>query len=578
MNKVWRKIVKQGMRNQNLLCLHDYFDYQRNYAALNLVIRDQILRHEYRPKPPHVIRLEKKYGVCRHIQIPAPSDAVVLQTLVERLSSHIKNNQPSPKAFYSRSHSNLKTEEDIDDSFSYQWWELWPEFQKKIYEFSTSFNYVVVTDVANYFDTISFDRLRNVLASYARFDECLLDFLFFMLDFFMWKPDYLPLSGIGLPQINFDAPRLLAHAFLFEIDKYLDGETDGNFVRWMDDIDFGVQDIESAKKVLRGLDELLLTRGLRLNLGKTKILSSEDAKKYFLPNENRYLTIMSKRINEHLEKELNIEDEKRKVRGRFKKFLDLSNAGRWEKVYKRYFTISCKTKDEFLEEYVPDLLESSPGLRENILRYYASLGVSEKRFHHLENFLESYHCLDDVAPFSVAKLLVEWKITPNSLIKNKIVSLAIKISNRSSSHLLSSIWLLAKYGSESELCKILDANVNVWKYSGFLSRQVAATIPRIRDSKYKDMEKIFSETGQLESLRILYNLNEIRARPLSKGDILYILHQSKSELYPLSKFLILIDILNSETIDSLNLKSLKNELLNRIKDPIYLWYLQNLKI
>jgi hypothetical protein len=30
----------------------------------------------------------------------------------------------------------------------------------------------------------------------------------------------------------------------------------------MDDIDFGVQDIDSAKRILRGLDEILLTRGL----------------------------------------------------------------------------------------------------------------------------------------------------------------------------------------------------------------------------------------------------------------------------------------------------------------------------
>jgi hypothetical protein len=40
---------------------------------------------------------------------------------------------------------------------------------------------------------------------------------------------------------------------LFEIDHYLNKETKGNFVRWMDDIDFAVRDIESAKKILRSL-------------------------------------------------------------------------------------------------------------------------------------------------------------------------------------------------------------------------------------------------------------------------------------------------------------------------------------
>jgi hypothetical protein len=35
--------------------------------------------------------------------------------------------------------------------------------------------------------------------------ESLLDFFFYMLDEFVWRPDYLPSSGVGLPQINFDA-------------------------------------------------------------------------------------------------------------------------------------------------------------------------------------------------------------------------------------------------------------------------------------------------------------------------------------------------------------------------------------
>ena len=549
MNKVWQKIVKLGMRDQNILCLHDYYDFHRNHKALNVVIRDQIIRHQYKPKPPHIIRLEKKYGVCRHIQIPDPGDAVVLQTLVESLAPCIKSNQPTSRAFYNRSHSKPKSEADIDESFSYNWWELWGEFQKNIYEFTNKFDFVVVTDIANYFDTISFERLRNVISSYGKFDECLIDFLFFMLDSFIWKPDYLPLSGLGLPQINFDAPRLLAHAFLFEIDKYLNQETQGNFVRWMDDIDFGVQDIDSAKKILRGLDELLLTRGLRLNLGKTKILSAQQAKAYFLPNQNRYLTILSKRVTERLETGLDISDEKRKARSRFRKFLKLPQIGRWEKVYKRFFTIAGKTKDNFLEDYVPDLLQNSPDLRTNVLRYYNSLGANKKRFEHLRDFMKSQHCLDDVAIFSVAKLLTDWSISPRSKIRKLIVELAIDIAEISPAHLVSSIWLLSKYGNPSELILILDRTFEIWKHSSFLCRQVAATMPKIRGLRGDFLERIFAETGQLDSLRILYNLNDIRTKPLSKPDRLYMLHNSKNSYYPLSKFLIALDILNCQDVD-----------------------------
>ena len=40
----------------------------------------------------------------------------------------------------------------------------------------------------------------------GKFHEELIDFLFFMLESFIWRPDYIPLSGVGLPQIQFDAP------------------------------------------------------------------------------------------------------------------------------------------------------------------------------------------------------------------------------------------------------------------------------------------------------------------------------------------------------------------------------------
>jgi len=44
MNKVWRKIVKLGMRNQDLFCLHDYYDFHRNHEALNLCLSGAVIQ------------------------------------------------------------------------------------------------------------------------------------------------------------------------------------------------------------------------------------------------------------------------------------------------------------------------------------------------------------------------------------------------------------------------------------------------------------------------------------------------------------------------------------------------------
>ena len=578
MKKAW-KIVKEGMRKQTLLDLHDYYDFHKNQDSLIKIIRSKIIKGDYQPKSPQTIRLEKKYGVCRHLQIPSPEDALVLQTIVETLSPLIKKAQPSNRAFYSRSHKQLKKESDIDETFPYSWLELWPAFQKRIYEFTSCFNYIVITDIANYFDNISLASLRNVISSYGHFEECLLDFLFF-LKAFVWRPDYLPLRGYGLPQVDFDAPRLLAFAFLFEIDKFLDKETSGNFVRWMDDIDFGVNDIDKAKKILRGLDEMLLTRGLRLNMGKTKILSASDARKYFLPDENRYLTLMTQRIKRLIALQENLQQETVRIRSRFKKFLKQDRFGRWEKVYARYFTISSKTKDTFLEKYVPSLLDNSPGLRNNIFRYYTELGYSKKRFNHLVTFFESSHCSDDNSIFATAKVFVDWEIQAGSAKRQDLVKLAFDTAATSVPNFIASLWLLAKYGSSEEISTLIESNISRWQHSNFLSRQIAATLPKIRECKVNFLTKTFTDNGQVDSLRIIENLDQLRNHPsLPKDVLLYLKHGIKPiKVYPLAKFLIVIDILKNQTLDSDLRQKLRDEILIRINDPLYVKEIKSVKI
>ncbi|WP_421535662.1 hypothetical protein [Priestia sp. D3YE.R1] len=582
MEEVWKKYVKEAMRGQALLDLHDYFDFHRNKAEILRSISNQIRKGIYRPKPHYEIVVEKKLGICRHQLIPSPEDAVVLQSIVESISPIIKTAQPSERAFYSRSHGGPKSEADIDEKFPYAWWELWPQFQEKIYDFKQTFAFIVVTDISNYFDNIIFRQLRNVLASYGKIEESLLDFLFFMVENFVWRPDYLPLSGMGLPQLNYDAPRLLGHSFLFEVDKYLESQTGGNFVRWMDDIDFGVHHIHEAKVILRGLDELLLTRGIRLNMGKTKILSMSEAEDYFLPNENRYLTIMTKRVKRMVKAGLSIEGEKQKIRKRFRKFLKKPKVGRWDKILGRYFSISALTGDKFLQDRVPDILRDQPGLRNQVLRYYKRLGPNKTSFKHLADFLVSMDCFDDPSVFGVAKLFVDWKISPGHSLRRKIVSLALSTARKSPTNFLASLWMITKYELPQGLSSFITEHSNIWRFSSFLSRQVAAVSPKImgQESDYKTIKKIISDSGQLDALRVLDHLNELNAfSSLKSADRLHILHGNNNiDVYPLQKYLIAFSVLNSEKMNSSYRTNLRNDLISRIDDPIYIKELNDITI
>ena len=82
-------------------------------------------------------------------------------------------------------------------------------------------------------------------------EEPVLDMLIYVLSNLLWQPDYMPRVEIGLPQINLDAPRLLAHCFLYELDAYLASDHSRDFVRYMDDINVGLDSIAEAKGVLR---------------------------------------------------------------------------------------------------------------------------------------------------------------------------------------------------------------------------------------------------------------------------------------------------------------------------------------
>jgi hypothetical protein len=234
--KVWKNTVRYGLRKQPLEDIHDFLDIHRNIQVFASRLRKDVLDGHYIPSSPEFVHLEKRDGISRRLAIPEPADALALQCIVEVLESELKKAQPSQKSYYSRTHTPADVEQ-VDGTFAYPWWILWAQFQQRIWKFAESHLYIVVADIANYFDCIPLASLRNTLASCGKFSENLLNFLFYLLEAFSWRPYYMPHSGVGLPQINFDAPRLLAHAYLFKVDEELEKITNGDFVRWMDDLD-----------------------------------------------------------------------------------------------------------------------------------------------------------------------------------------------------------------------------------------------------------------------------------------------------------------------------------------------------
>ena len=170
MRRAWRRAVRTGLRRQPLADLHDFLDVHRNLKPYLRALRTEVLSGQYRPLPPEITLLEKRDGIPRRLCLPAPADAILLQTLVNGLEPVISTRQPHPNAYYSQSHAP-PTVEDVDGTFAYPWWTLWPQFQERIWGFTRTHDYIVVTDLANYFDCIPLSALRNRISSFGAFNR-----------------------------------------------------------------------------------------------------------------------------------------------------------------------------------------------------------------------------------------------------------------------------------------------------------------------------------------------------------------------------------------------------------------------
>jgi hypothetical protein len=511
MERSWRRTVRHGMRNQAFQDLYDYLDIHRHIGAFVWRLRADVISGRYRPNEATVMHHEKRHGISRRIMLLHPADALILQTVIDVIEPRLLRRRPTRTSYYARSHQPPSIG-DVDVTFPYPWWELWPMFQTRIWGFATAFPFVVVTDVANYYDSIPLTSLRDTIASLARIDQPVLDLLFFLLESFVWRPHYIPFSGVGLPQINFDAPRLLAHAYLYPADRLVHASTAGNYVRWMDDINFGIDSRSNARVLLGKLDNELHKIGVRLNAGKTKILDSAAAQKHFLIQENRQLNIFTNSLAYGSRRTTTHALIGSLLRARCARFQGFERSAAWPKVMKRYLTAFGKLRDSFLEPAVPELLENEPNVRDSAFRYYLALGYSAGRYDHVENYLKA-HCTDDVSLFDACRLLVQWEIPAQARARTQIVALAtwLRANRRGSVGAISSgIWLMAKYATRRALVNFIDSTSTTWQRSAWGARQVAAVTPRLGHSTQVRIKKTIAATGLVDALQVLASLENIQ--------------------------------------------------------------------
>src|SRR5207244_72177 len=154
----WRAKVRDAMRRQPAPDPLENLDFHVKLHAMCASIEAEVCSASYIPRPPIRLLSEKSKGLCRQVVIPSIKDALVLQTLSDALWAEIRSKAPTKKSFYAPSdHQFSKFAKG--HSTEYGSVNAWISFQKTIFGFTVSKKYVVITDIANYYDSISYDHL-----------------------------------------------------------------------------------------------------------------------------------------------------------------------------------------------------------------------------------------------------------------------------------------------------------------------------------------------------------------------------------------------------------------------------------
>ena len=577
---LWRKLVKDKLRSLDIKDFHDYYDFNYSIESRVDAIIASVISGQYRAQAPIIYRAEKKMGICRHLLIPSPYDSLVFQLLTDVLYDAIIKVQPSESAYYARDRHVLKLPHEHGKASSYPWFVLWPRFQKEIWSFSKSHRYLVTTDVSNYFDSIGLRELRHVISAISKINEVYLDLLFSLIEDLSWKPDYLPSSHKGLPTVNIEAPRLLAHALLFEVDDVLKDRTKGSFVRWMDDINFGVDDLSTGNIILGEVNDVLKSRGLALNLAKTEIMTAKQAQHHFLFGENIRLTALQKRAK-RLKSPAAKNRLARAVEKELASHIKKCDARNKDKLTKRYIGILSTLCIPCSLVELRSLFRTSPNLRGTILGYLSRLPFTEgvaKTFIHILDNTEIY---DDTARFSFVEALIKWQV-PRDRTGEKFAKNIIKRMKKHSSPFewLCYLFFLTKYGEPHEVLTVAGQIRRYGSVEPFLGRQRIAALSRgigLKADSVLGQWKNEISTGTSDAASVANNLLNFASKAFpgpSAREYYYLFPHHPQIPYPFQKFLLLCVLAYSERQSGKVAK--RPEIARHVTDPWFCHWLNSI--
>ena len=373
LRKTWTAIRREA-KNHRVRDPIDCLDWAESIESSLPQIRASLLSGDFSPLPPGRYELAKARGSFRIITVPNIRDALVYRVICDK-TLELALPYKVRGSFFSRRHDPTpvgRTYKLQDDPYL-RFFEVWLRYQT--YRTQTLLNDIydvlVVTDITNYFDSISHELLIEYLAPLG-LPRKSMGLLGRLLEALKPPTGHSPNPRIGLPVDEFDCSRELAHVFLFEHDqRIIDFVDEQNYVRWMDDQNIGARDMTHARKIVNRLTESLSSQRLTLNAGKTKFLEAPDVEVYFQLVANQRLDRWRPRYENA--RGAKLRTAKATLEKEWRRFHDSPcwGKGNSDKILKRFYGYGARIDAAFLEERVYEDLVEHPHLDERIFIYLA---------------------------------------------------------------------------------------------------------------------------------------------------------------------------------------------------------------
>jgi hypothetical protein len=381
------KIIRAEIRNGTVRDVIDFVDYDVDPDVWIKRLLEQISTGRYEPATPFRFTIGKSNGFSRTMTQPAIPDLVLYRTIVDAL--YLRGLRRERKhVYFKREHlqqaqnaAQRQAAQQVQWAGQYQMnsqrsfynWLRYAQYRKHLL-LQAVHPFLVVTDITNFFDSLLHSHVEEALRG-LRVAPRMIGLLFFLLERLSIRQDYASSHAISLPVDEFDCSRTLAHMTLFSHDSAMvDLVGEDNYVRWMDDQNFGVPSRAAGLRVLSEVGKSLAKLHLSPNTKKSTILSLTEARRHFHLDLNDMLdraeaaakAVRTQRDRARLAQDL------RRIWARAQGHDGL---GEFEKILRRLYRLAGVARARFLRRRASSDLLKNPGLADRVGDYIRASGT-----------------------------------------------------------------------------------------------------------------------------------------------------------------------------------------------------------